>query len=305
MDIDQLIAFERIVREGSFSRAAWALNIAQPTISARIQALEQELGGPLFVRSNRRVTLTARGSSFLPHARRALMAILEGIDAAKLSQTGQRGRIAVGGLGSLAHGLFGPALARFYASHPHVECYLRSAEHAHMLEMLYDGVVSIALITWPCLEPPLLELTPLFFIHEPVVFVVPKQHPLAQQGRVTQAEIIAAADPFLRLRWWQATHSSVAQLAQRANLIADVSMEVARYLVNNGIGMGFFTRTLIADDLAKGSVVALEVCDLPPIFRDGALVRLARNGPPEPVENAFIECLREQAQQLGIYATAL
>ncbi|MDQ6660475.1 MAG: LysR family transcriptional regulator [Chloroflexota bacterium] len=40
MDINQLLAFERIVREGSFSRAARGLNISQPTISARISALE-------------------------------------------------------------------------------------------------------------------------------------------------------------------------------------------------------------------------------------------------------------------------
>lgn len=71
MDVDQLIAFDRIVREGSFSRAAWELHIAQPTISARIQALEQEVGGPLFARSSRKISLTALGTSFLPYARRA------------------------------------------------------------------------------------------------------------------------------------------------------------------------------------------------------------------------------------------
>ena len=63
MNIEQLIAFDRIVREGSFSRAAWVLQIAQPTISARIQALEQAVGGALFTRNNRSVVLTERGVS--------------------------------------------------------------------------------------------------------------------------------------------------------------------------------------------------------------------------------------------------
>ncbi|MGE3272326.1 MAG: LysR family transcriptional regulator, partial [Chloroflexota bacterium] len=53
MDTDQLRTFERIVREGSFSRAAWSLDLAQPTVSARMQALEQQVGGPLFARSGR------------------------------------------------------------------------------------------------------------------------------------------------------------------------------------------------------------------------------------------------------------
>jgi DNA-binding transcriptional LysR family regulator len=69
MDIDQLQAFERIVREGSFSRAARTLDITQPTISARIQALEQEVGSSLFIRGGRKVTLTERGESFRPSQR--------------------------------------------------------------------------------------------------------------------------------------------------------------------------------------------------------------------------------------------
>ena len=79
MDLQQLTAFDRIVRQGSFSRAARELHIAQPTISARIQALEQEVGGPLLARSNQGVKLTALGVSFLPYARRAL-AIKETLD---------------------------------------------------------------------------------------------------------------------------------------------------------------------------------------------------------------------------------
>ncbi len=81
MDVSQLAAFDRVVREGSFSRAAWALNIAQPTISARIQALEREVGGPLFERNNRRVSLTEKGVSFLPYARQALADITDGMQA--------------------------------------------------------------------------------------------------------------------------------------------------------------------------------------------------------------------------------
>jgi DNA-binding transcriptional LysR family regulator len=59
MDTTQLLAFERIVREGSFNRATRGLNISQPTISARIQTLEQEVGGPLFLRSGRTTDFAA------------------------------------------------------------------------------------------------------------------------------------------------------------------------------------------------------------------------------------------------------
>src|SRR5258706_3131954 len=116
LHVDQLTAFERVVREGSFSRAALALGIGQPAVSSRIVALETAIGGALFTRG-RRVALTALGEGFLPYARRTLDVLGEGVEAARLAQVGQRGRIRLGALGSLAGGLVGPALAAFLKTH--------------------------------------------------------------------------------------------------------------------------------------------------------------------------------------------
>ena len=154
---DQLVAFERVVREGSFSRAALALNIGQPAVSSRIQGLEAALGGALF-RRGRRVAITALGESFLPFARRTLDLVAEGVATARLTQEGRRGRVTLGVLGSLAGALAGPALAKLTATHPDVDCLVRSGDHESMLTLLLDGIVELALVAWPC--PPALELGP-------------------------------------------------------------------------------------------------------------------------------------------------
>src|SRR5215467_4033218 len=124
MDTDQLQAFDRIVREGSFSRAARMLDIAQPSISARIQALEQEVGGPLFHRGGRKITLTERGESFLPYARRMLEVLAEGVEAAQSAQAGKRGRVTVGTIQSLAGGFFASTITSFHTTHPQVEYFV-------------------------------------------------------------------------------------------------------------------------------------------------------------------------------------
>lgn len=62
--------FLAVVDQGSFSRAATACNVAQPTLSIGIAKLERIVGQALFLRSNQRVELTQAGSRFLPHARR-------------------------------------------------------------------------------------------------------------------------------------------------------------------------------------------------------------------------------------------
>jgi len=90
VDLEQLATFDRIVREGSFSRAAWALGVAQPTVSARIQALERTVGGPLFRRGGRGVALTDLGLSFLPYARRAIEVLEAGVTAARSRLAGAK-----------------------------------------------------------------------------------------------------------------------------------------------------------------------------------------------------------------------
>src|SRR5262249_52699370 len=121
MDFDQLTAFERVAREGSFSRAALAVGIGQPAMSARIQALEAVLGGALFTRG-RPLALTPLGEGFLPWARRLLETLEQGVESARLSRQGRRGRVRMGVLGSLAGGLVGPALAELVRARPELEC---------------------------------------------------------------------------------------------------------------------------------------------------------------------------------------
>jgi len=83
IDLEQLITFERIVREGSFSGAAWALDIPQPTVSARIKTLEQTVGGALFHRRGRQISLTDLGQTFLPYAQRTIAILTEGVEMAR------------------------------------------------------------------------------------------------------------------------------------------------------------------------------------------------------------------------------
>jgi LysR family transcriptional regulator, low CO2-responsive transcriptional regulator len=292
MTVDQLAAFERVAREGSFSRAAVALGIGQPAVSARILALEDELGGSLFVRA-RSIRLTGLGSSLLPYVRRALEVLREGVEAARLAQVGQRGSIRVGALGSLAGGLVGPALAEFLRSHPRVECTLKAANHEVLLQYLLDGLVDLALVVWPCASA--VELTPLFVFREPVVLVAHPRHPLARARRVTRDEVARLAGPFLRLRWWQSHHPQLDELARLSDTAVEVSMEMGLHLVSNGIGAGFFTRTYIAEEVASGTLAEIRVSGMAPLFRDSALVRRRHSGPISPALAEFIQLLRARA----------
>ncbi|HEX5572087.1 MAG TPA: LysR family transcriptional regulator, partial [Ktedonobacterales bacterium] len=275
-------------------------HIAQPTISARIQALEHELGGPLFVRNSRRVSLTERGASFLPYARRALAALTEGSEVARWAHSGQHGRLTVGALRSLTGSFMTPALAEFHRTYPGVECYVREGDQTQIVELLTDGVIELGMIVWPYLDPVLAAMTPLFHMRESLALVAGRDHPLAREAVVRQADILERSQPFLLQRWWQSTPPLIARLAAQARSVADVPQQTGRYLVVQGVGVGFFPSILIEEDVEAGRVVTLTVEDLPPIYRDTALVRLTRTAQLSSAATHFSAMLRERAQLLGL-----
>jgi DNA-binding transcriptional LysR family regulator len=297
MDINQLVAFDRIVREGSFSRAAWGLDLTQPTISARIQALEQEVGGPLFVRGGRRVALTERGESFLRYARRALAVLDEGIEAARMTQVGQRGRVTVGTLTSLAGGFLASAIARFHTAHPLVELYMRTGNSDQVDEMLRDGIVKVGLITAPAQHP---DLTPLLHFREPLVLVAPANHPLTRDEAVELKEVERESRPFLLVRWGPAMNPVLAQLDLQTKPMIELPIETVLHLLRRGIGAAFLTRTFVMDDLAAGRLVEVAVHDLPPLLRESTIVRPARRSQLATATADFVAALREEADVLGL-----
>ncbi|GHO86814.1 LysR family transcriptional regulator [Dictyobacter formicarum] len=292
MDTEQLLTFEHIVREGSFSQAARILNLSQPTMSTRIQTLEEEVGGALFVRGGRKVALTERGESFLPYARRALEILAEGREVAQLTQEGKRGRVTIGTLESFSGGFLAATIAEFHHSHPEVEIFVRTGHSQQVEQMLYDGVARLGLIGWPFLNP---DLTTLLRFREPLIFVAPPQHPLAQQSYVQAEDIHIHAAPLLLVQKGFALSEVLTHIHPHPERTMELPVHTARELLRQGIGAAFITRSAIAEELASGQVVEIGVQDITPSYRESALVRLSRNHALPAASRDFIRVLRQQA----------
>src|SRR2546430_9070988 len=92
----QLQAFVEVARLGSVTRAAEALYVTQPALTARLNALEKAVGASLLVRRRSGVRLTQAGRAFLPYAERALQAVTEGRDVLTELEHGAAGHVAIG-----------------------------------------------------------------------------------------------------------------------------------------------------------------------------------------------------------------
>ena len=92
MELAQLQAFSEAAERGSFRRAAEALMTTQPSVSARIQALETEMGVPLFHRTARGVRLTDMGRTFLPFVHRSTESLRRGREVLESVRQASAGR---------------------------------------------------------------------------------------------------------------------------------------------------------------------------------------------------------------------
>lgn len=149
MDLRQLEALVAVVEEGSFGAAAKRLHLTQPPLSARIKALEEELGAPLIERGPRHSTPTEAGRLLAERARRLLLLA----DAAKeeVAQLGEgvRGVLRLGVISSCGPTLFTPALGGFCRRYPELRIEVQEGNSYELVELLRSGVIEAAVLRTP------------------------------------------------------------------------------------------------------------------------------------------------------------
>lgn len=187
MELGQLEAFLAVVREGSFTGAASRLNLTQPSLSARIQQLEQSLGGELFFRDRRPVQLTLMGRTFVDYAERALGILDAGYTAVREAQVGTVGRVSVCSPFSLATYLLPEVVNRFGQAHPQAELYVEAGHSDFAINQLLDGVVNLAMAA--AFPRYATQTQTLLRLHDEMVAAVSPEHVLAGTTAVPVSQL--------------------------------------------------------------------------------------------------------------------
>lgn len=141
---ESMTLFVAAVRAGSLSRAARQLGIPLPTVSRKVAELEAHLGTRLLRRSNRSLTLTDAGRSYLAACERILLDLEEAERAAKGEYSAPRGQLVL-----TAPIVFGrlhvlPVLAEFLETYPEIDARLMlSDRNVNLLEERVDAAIRI------------------------------------------------------------------------------------------------------------------------------------------------------------------
>lgn len=154
MDASDLRIFEAVARLGGMSRAAAELNTVQSNVTARVRALEDQLGEALFRRHSRGVDLTGAGVRLLPYAHRVAALLAEA--AAAVRDDGRpRGALVVGSLETTAALRLSPVLAGYARAFPEVDLTLRTGTTAEMVEAVVERRIEGAFVCGPVEHPDL------------------------------------------------------------------------------------------------------------------------------------------------------
>jgi LysR family transcriptional regulator, nitrogen assimilation regulatory protein len=171
MDLKQLEYFVRVAELGSFTRAAIALDIAQPALSRQVRLLEVELRQNLLIRNGRGAAPTEAGKLLLEHGRGILHQVERAREELGRVRGGLAGRVAIGLPPSVAKAMAVPLIREFRRLMPDATLSISEGLSVSMHESLVSGRLDIALL-YNATAAPGVELTPL--LEEPL-FLVQRQ----------------------------------------------------------------------------------------------------------------------------------
>jgi DNA-binding transcriptional LysR family regulator len=295
MEIDQVETFLAVATFGGFHRAAEALRISQPAVSARIKALEESLGVRLLARSRGGLVVSDAGRTFRPHAEQLLRVAALARQAVHQAQPASGVPLKIAAALSISVYFLPDVLKHFQQSHPQVIISIRPGHSKEVLDMVLNEEAEIGLAR--SLQHP--EVETISLREDPLLLVA---HPRRGPEHTRRANLnVVASWPLIFYDHgssdWTLTHS----LFRRAGLVPNVALEVdsietAKRMVERGLGLAFLPQISVGQELRSHKLTTVKLLDAEPLQRSLDVIH-PRRRPLRPEAQAFLQIVREAADE--------
>lgn len=196
MELRQLETFVTVADEGSFTRAARMLHLAQSSVSAQIRGLEDDLGVRLFDRMGRRVVLTEAGERLLGFARR-MHRMTDEIRSELAGEEELSGTLTIRTPETLATEYMPGVVERFAGEYPGAELQFINCDDERLREELGSGRIDVAFLLMESVN--LANVDVRMLRPEPLALVASARHPLAGRGQLENGQLQDATVLHLRV----------------------------------------------------------------------------------------------------------
>lgn len=297
MDVDlrRLRAFVAVARHGSFTRAAKALNVSQPTFTVQIRQLETSLGVRLVDRNTRSVQLTPIGRELAP----VLERILRDLDSALLNtqalSSQASGFVAIAALPTLSATVLPGIISAFRTGNPGIAIHLRDAVSFRVAGMVRAGEVDFGFGSLPASAPDV-EFTPLFDDRMSAIFQ--RHSPLGRKRSITLKDLTAS--PLILMGRDSSVRAVVDRALAAIGHFAPPAYEAsyistALGMVEAGLGVTILPASVLGTD--RGLDLISRPIQKPRINREVGFIQL-RGRTLSPAAEAFLRAIRERCAEL-------
>ncbi|WP_151736359.1 LysR family transcriptional regulator ['Paenibacillus yunnanensis' Narsing Rao et al. 2020] len=257
MESRHLFTFLAVVEAGSFTRAAQRLDYAQSSITAQIQALETELGQPLFDRIGKRILLTDAGRRLLPYAQE-ISRMHDLAQQALHPEAELAGSLRIGAPESLAAFRLPGIIQEFRGRYPAVQITLKPGVCWELADSVRSGELDVAFLLQP--ETEYKDLTTTTLIHEAMALVAQLNHPLCLLPEIEPRHLMN--ETILHTETGCTYRTLFEQYLHQHGVFPDPklefwSIEAIKQCVISGLGISFLPLITVRKELEEGRLARL------------------------------------------------
>lgn len=291
MELRQLSTFYTAAQTLSFTRTATKLNYAQSTVSAQIQALEEELGVHLFDRLGKQIVLTDAGRR-LQHYAEKMLTLADEASTIVAGGEEPRGTLTISAYETLCTYRLPAVLQRYRTRHPQVQLIFRPSPVSNVQACVRDGDVDIAFAMEPPFQAPDLMVEPL--VREPLRIIAHPEHCLAAAPHVRpedlddESALLTEAGCSYRVMFERSLADTTVNLS---TMIEFNNVEAIKQCVMAGMGIAILPQVAVAAEIDDGRLAAL-AWDVPN-FEIVTQMVWHKDKWLSPALSAFLEITRE------------
>jgi LysR family nitrogen assimilation transcriptional regulator len=297
MDLRQLEYFVRVAELGSFTRAAVALEVAQPALSRQVRLLEVELRQNLLVRNGRGAVPTDAGRLLLDHGRGILHQVERAREELGRVRGGLAGRVALGLPPSVGKALAVPLVRDFRERMPDATLSISEGLSVGMQESLAHGRLDIVLL-YNAVPSPDIELSPLmeeslYLVQRREDKALPRPKSISLRDLAKIPLVIPSRPNAIRMQ----VESEMTNLGFRPCVALEIDGVAAILdLVEDGAGSAVLSRNAVATS-ARPDAFSLRPISSPAL-RSKLFVAMSSQRPATLTQQAMLQLIRERAPRL-------
>src|SRR6266508_6509676 len=259
MELTQLEFFLMVVEQGSFSKAAVRVYRTQPAVSIAIRRLEEEIGAPLFDRSQKTPTITDAGELVYDYAQRILTLRDRAENVVSELRSLKRGRVRIGANESTSLYILPHLILEYREQHPNVKVEIFRQVSERLPREVLDRNVDFALLAF---EPMDSDLESFPILQDELVLILSPDDPLAKRESLKIEEL--GEQSFVANNVKTASRHKVVEAFEQHHTPLNITLELAtietiKRFVQLKIGLAFVPRMCVAEELERGSLVGVPV----------------------------------------------